>query len=324
MTNSKEKIQIFWSDGTTDQFPAASAVIALGTFDGVHSAHLRLISETISLKIKVGAQLSGAWCFAKPPASILRGADIPMLTQLNEKINIMLSCGLDFVAVGDFQDFRESTADDFVINTLKNDLKCVGAVCGFNHRFGYKGLGSPELLEKFFGPCGIITVPEMKCGDLTISSSTIREKISNGEIDLANTMLGRNFSLTAEVVSNKKLGREIGFPTANQFFPSGTIVPKNGIYATLCTIEDGKKYIGVSNVGIRPTIVDGTDDHLINCETYIHNFFGDLYGKQLTVEFCSYLRPEAQFDSIESLKAAIANDRDSALNYFKSKNKDQF
>jgi riboflavin kinase/FMN adenylyltransferase len=140
-----------------------------------------------------------------------------------------------------------------------------------------------------------------------------------GDVGGAEIMLGRPYSVTSAVLSGKKLGRDIGFPTANICFPASSAVVKHGIYAVRCTTESGEEYIGTANVGVRPSIDDSIDDHTVNCETYIHGFCGDLYGKTLTVSFCAFLRPEMRFDSLESLKAAIARDVESTVKFFEQK-----
>ena len=137
-----------------------------------------------------------------------------------------------------------------------------------------------------------------------------------GDVSSAAVMLKRPYSLKSVVLQGKHLGRKLGFPTANQRFPDGIAVPKYGIYATLCTTADGKKHAAVSNIGIRPTIIDGSDTHTVNCETYIHNFNQNIYGEMLTVEFCEYLREEKKFDSVESLRQQISRDLEGSLSYF--------
>ncbi|MBR2336025.1 MAG: riboflavin biosynthesis protein RibF [Clostridia bacterium] len=318
MNNS---FKIFWSDRYKEERPIPkNSVLALGTFDGIHIAHKKLLFEALDLKNRIQADFAGAWCFEQSPASILRGVDIPALTTLYQKISIMLSQGLDFVAVGDFKSFSSVTAEDFIDNILVNELGCVATVCGFNHKFGYKGLGNSNLLRSKFSCERVIEVDEITMFGETVSSTSIREKISSGDIEKANAMLGRCFSLSSAVVHGKRLGREMQFPTANQCFPSELIVPKHGIYATVCTLEDGSKYMGVSNVGVRPTISDDIDTHVANCETYICDFSGDIYGQKLTIEFCAYLREEKRFSSIDELSLAISHDKANAIEFFKNTN----
>jgi len=161
----------------------------------------------------------------------------------------------------------------------------------------------------------VVAVPEIKHNGVTVSSSVIRSYVEGGRISEANAMLGRPFSLTAEIIGGKRLGREWGFPTANQLFPTDSVKLKNGIYATVCTV-DGNRMTSVSNVGVRPTISDEADSHAVNCETYIHGFSGDLYGKNVTVEFYELLREEKKFDSLDALKEQIGRDIDASIRYF--------
>ncbi len=311
--------KIFWADRYRDEKPVLTkSVLALGTFDGIHIAHKELLSEALALKNRIKADLAGAWCFEQSPASVLRGISIPSLTTLDQKISIMLAQGLDFVAVGDFKCFSGMTAEDFIDKILIDDLGCIATVCGFNHKFGYKGLGNSSLLRGRFSCERVVEVDEITMFGETVSSTSIREKIASGEIEKANVMLGRSFSLISKVVHGKRLGREMQFPTANQFFPAELIVPKHGIYATVCILESGEKYIGVSNVGIRPTISDDIDTHVANCETYICDFSGNIYGQNLTIEFCAYLREEKRFSSIDELSLAISQDKANAIEFFES------
>ena len=290
-------------------------VLALGTFDGVHIAHRALLESAVEFKRTVGAAKVGAWCFSDTPASFFKKESSPLLTSLDERISLLLTTGLDFVAVGDFADFCTMRAEDFINDVLISELNCVGAVCGFNHRFGIGAAGDSKLLKDMLGSDKVLLKDEIKYDGTTVSSSAIRALISSGEIEKANCMLGRPYSVRAKVVKGKQLGRKLQFPTANIFFPSSTIPPKSGIYATVCQI-DGERYIGVSNVGIRPTITDGTDAHAFNCETYIVDFSGDLYDRDLTVEFHKYIRDEMQFSSLDELKAQISKDTETALAYF--------
>lgn len=311
----KMKFEIF-TPSDKEYLPSdGKNVLALGTFDGVHTAHKALFTRALELKDKLGADGVGAWCFSDAPASYFKKENIPLITPLQERVSLMLDSGLDFVAVGDFADFCSMSAEKFVSDTLISELNCIGAVCGFNHRFGFGGRGDGTLLQKIFGSCNTSLVAEIKCCGETVSSSAIRAHIASGEIETANRMLGRPYSVTAKVVAGKQLGRKIQFPTANIIFPDRALPPKNGIYATVCHVG-GKEYIGVSNVGIRPTITDGTDFHAFNCETYIIGFSGNIYGQDLTVEFHKYLRDETKFSSVEDLRSQIEKDTNTAIEYF--------
>ena len=306
---------IVTADGRSASLPTGDCVIALGSFDGVHVAHKAIFREAVALKDRIGASLVGAWCFSDLPAKAF-GKNIPMLCSLDEKIARILECGVDFVAVGDFALLSKVSAENFVDRILTDTLHCRGAVCGFNHRFGHLGLGSHDLLINRFGKDSVCIVPEITMMGETVSSSAIRKHIAEGDFDKARMMLAQPIYLSEPVISGKSLGHTLGFPTANQRFPKDYIIPKKGIYATLCYTEDGKKHIGVSNVGIRPTITDGSDSHAINCETYICDFNEYIYSQILRVEFCKYLRAEKKFTSITELQRQIATDAKIAKAYF--------
>ncbi len=307
---------IFTKNGRVDSLPSGKSVLALGTFDGVHKAHQLILREAIELKKELGVDSVGAWCFSALPANLLFDKKTPQLCSVEEKIERILDIGIDFVAVGDFMQFAEFGGEDFVEELLKNKLNCMGVVCGFNHRFGRGGLSSPDTLKKAFGEDHVRVIPEVTMFGETVSSTTIRNHVSCGELRTALDMLGQPLTIKARVIGGKRLGHTIGFPTANQLFPEDIITPARGIYATLCFTEDGKRHIGVSNVGIRPTIIDGSDDHVVNCETYICNFNENIYGKILKVSFCYYLREERKFGSVDELRDQIAKDAEEAVRIF--------
>ncbi len=315
--NNERSIELFFADtdGTLD---GKSSVLALGTFDGVHIAHQKLLSEAKTLKEKIGASLVGAWCFEESPAAILKGEDQILITQKEDKISLLLGSGLDFVAMGHFSDFKDLSAEDFISEILQKELGCIATVTGYDHRFGHKGLGTPVMLESFFGKENTATVPEIKLDGETVGSSAIRRHLLAGEIEKANSMLGREFAVKSEITEGKKLGRKLGFPTANQPFPDNTAPLRRGVYATLCSFGDGKEYMGVTNVGTRPSIKEG-DDHALNCETYIIDFSGDIYGKEMTLKFCAFLREETRFSSLDELTEAIKKNAEQVLGLFSEK-----
>ncbi len=312
---SAPRLSLTFRDGIEPTLDQKRTVIALGTFDGVHIAHKELLRAATGLKTRTDADLVGVWCFEESPAATIQELPAISLTSRKERIDLLTGAGADFIVMGRFEELRNTKASDFIKDILITRLGCVGSVCGYNHRFGYMGLGDSALLEKAFGCENTVTVPEITLEGETISSSAIREHLMRGEIETANRMLGRAFSLTATVSTGKRLGRTIGFPTANQRFPSGLAPLKKGVYATRCSFGDGENYMGVSNVGIRPSIETG-DDHRLNCETYIIDFSGEIYGKEMKVEFCSFLREEKKFSSLDELSRAIELDRERTIKFF--------
>ncbi len=286
-------------------------VLALGNFDGIHVAHTALLSLAKMLKTTSDAKRVGVWCFDESIHDKKNGIKDPCkIITAEEKIRLFFENGMDFVVLADFEKFRNLPPTDFIENHLIHDLCCVGVVCGYNFKFGHNRLGTPQTLTEYFKDKCVVA-KEIQIDNVTVSSTEIRKALADGDIETVNKFLGRPYSLRSVVTHGKKLGRQIGFPTANQTFPCGCAIPKFGVYATICTTEDRKRYVGVSNVGTRPTVEQG-DNHKVNCETYILNFNGDIYDKELKVDFYLKLRDEKKFDSLSQLQSAIAENAESA------------
>lgn len=314
-TIKRDGYEIILSDRITE---LSDCVLALGNFDGVHIAHSALLDSARKLKENISATQVGVWCFGQSPIEFFSDVPSQSILSRDEKISLFFESGMDFVAVGDFSKFRNIEAEDFIKKHLIGELSCVGAVCGYNFRFGQGRAGDPSLLKNIFGNDRCVVVNKIQLDGITVSSTKIREFILDGNMESARAFLGRPFYINTSVTEGKRLGRALGFPTANQTFPAGCIIPKRGIYATVCTTEDGKKHIGVSNVGIRPTITDGSDSHAVNCETYIIDFNSNIYGQNLKVEFFKLLRNEKKFSSVDELKQAIDNDSKAAAAFFET------
>lgn len=298
---------IFANEDSVKSLCSVSSVVALGNFDGVHIAHKELLQNAIKLKEKHACDFVGAWTFSKNPLEYFIKNAPRAICSPEKKAEILLECGMDFVVLADFGVYKDMSHEDFC-EYLKEDIGVKDVVCGYNFRFGQGGKGSPDYLLKTFGEANTVVVGEIDFSGVPVSSTRIRGLVESGDISTANILLGRNFSIVGEVVRGKQLGRNLGFPTANQCFSEGSLIPKNGIYATKCII-DGEAYIGVTNVGVRPTV---EDSKTVNAETYILDFEGDIYGKEIEIEFIKYLRDETKFASLEELKNAILHDAETA------------
>ena len=180
-----------------------------------------------------------------------------------------------------------------------------GFVCGDDFRFGAGGLGTAKNLAAFCEEQGLpfVIVPEQLLDGERISSTRIRTCLEQGDLAQVNRLLGHPLTLTGMVQTGKQLGRTIGIPTANLSLPEGLLVPKFGVYATK-VIADGKEFAAITNIGTRPTV----DGQGVTVESYLLDFDGDLYGKEITVAFFGFIRPEQKFDSLDALKAQIAAD----------------
>ncbi len=301
--------------------PPARSVMCLGNFDGVHRAHAVLLAEgrqlARELSAREGETLAGVFCFFRPTVDFVFTPEgvTPVrvrghLTTLRDKLRIFAARGLDFVCLCDFPHVRDLEPGEF-ISLLKESCGCVGVVCGFNHYFGKHAKGNVYHLLEAFGNGHMFIQPEMQMDGLTVSSSRIRACLKEGDTETAERLLGRPYSLETAVVHGKALGRTLGFPTANQYFPAERAIPQSGVYVTLCHTPYGV-FPGVSNVGSHPTVDDFAR---VNCETYVIGMEGDLYGKRIKVEFLKKLRDERKFDGLESLVAAIRRDAEQASAY---------
>ena len=295
--------------------PPAEAVVCLGNFDGVHRAHKVPVRETVAMAREIsdqeGTHVSpGAFFFIRPTLDYKKDPTgfVPVqvrghLTTLRDKLLLFAQMGLEFACVCNFPDIRDLSPEDF-ISLLRNDCNCVGVTCGFNYFFGKGAAGNISHLREQFGWNRVFVQPEMTLDGMTVSSSRIRACLEQGDTETAEQLLGRPYSLDTNVVHGKRLGRTLGFPTANQYFPAERAIPSRGVYAVLCHTPYGT-FPGVSNVGIRPT----TDSHgRVNCETHIIGMKGDLYGRRIRVEFLSKLRSEQKFNCVEELVEAIRKD----------------
>lgn len=288
--------------------------VALGSFDGVHLGHAALITRAVRCARERGLR-AAVWTF-RESSPTLPGKSGGAITTLSEKLSLIASLGADIALIEDFSRVRDYTPEQFVKGLLVDKAHAEVAVCGFNFRFGRMGLGDCDTLRELMGDEGCIIVPPVYKNGHLVSSTAIRLFIGAGEMENAAEMLGHPFFIDFPVVHGKQLGRTIGIPTINQNFLEGHIIPKSGIYA--CTVDiGGDIFLGVSNVGVRPTIKN--DGHLINCETHIINYSGWLYGKNIKVSFYKRLRDEMRFPDIDSLKEQIKRDICAAKEYFSDK-----
>lgn len=291
-------------------------VLAIGFFDGVHLGHKKLIDTAKSradyLREKGLSVLNGVWFFSEPPADVLMKDPPSHICTHEEKLSLMSDLGAEIAVVCEFSELRDMPPYVFV-DYIKKECFCRSIVCGFNFSFGKGGEGDASLLKKAFGDDATIVEAVTTADGVPISSSRIRSLVENGEIEEANRLLGHNFKISGEVVHGKAFGRKMGIPTINLNFFSHALVPKTGIYVSMCHF-DGKDYPSVTNIGVRPTVDDCGE---INCETHLIDFGGDLYGKKIEVSLLCRLRDEKKFGSVEELKRTIQNDTENARDYIR-------
>lgn len=285
---------------------------AIGNFDGVHLGHRQLLA--VARKKGEGITKSAVWTFDEPSSRKVSG--VSLLTAPCERFEIFRSLGIELLFLTNFDEIRSLAPDQFVKDILYRDCHVRRAICGFNFHYGKMAKGNAEMLKASMTNLGAQAeiVPPFCINGVTVSSSEIRAALSEGDPEKATKMLARPYSLTSEVVHGKELGRNLGFPTANQRFPENRALPRFGVYAVRVRIDD-IIYGGVANIGVRPTV---EHTKIANCETFILGWNGDLYGKTVTTEFCKFLRPEQHFEGIDALKEAVQRDISNAVQYFKA------
>lgn len=291
-------------------------VIGLGFFDGVHLGHGAILNNVKSMAEKMGAK-SAVITFDDHPLSYVNGESVKLLTSPEDRCKLMRELyGIDEIIVLRFNRSLMTMNWNEFLDILISDYHAVGLVFGYDYSCGYKGEGTAVKIQKKcdeLGICCIIVPPFFKNG-IRVSSSVLREVIADGNMEYAHDLYGHPHIFSSVVRSGKKLGRKLNAPTVNMLFPSNILIPRFGVYAVKVLLPDGSTYKGVANIGTRPSIDDGNQ---ITAETFILDYSGSLYGEKLTLMFYKYIRPERQFDSLESLKKQIAADCDTVRDYFK-------
>jgi len=255
---------------------------------------------------------SMVYTFNKHPFNILGNKEIKLITTMEKKSEILEQLEVDYLCLREFDNnFSSIRAEDFIKNILVDKYNAKLVIVGFNYNFGYKGLGDVNLLnilgEKY--DFKVIMLEPMYFKDEVISSSNIREKIKNGDMEGSKNLLGKYYSIKGKVEYGNRIGTEIGFPTANIIPLKNYALPKSGVYYTN-TIIDNKCYESITNIGNNPTITKG---HNTIIETHIFEFSGWLYGKNIEVVFKRFIRDEVKHKDIHDLKETIIND----INYVK-------
>ena len=278
--------------------------VALGVFDGVHIGHQAVIGQAVN-GIEQGLKpivFTFDMAYQKPFNK--QGQDLILSERLKwEKFS---SLGVDTVLNIRFDSVKDISPEVFVKEILIDTLRAKQIVCGFDFRFGKGAAGNPELLRRLCQEADVtlIVVPPMMDEGETVSSTRIRDHLKAGEIEIANRLLGYDYTIDMAVIDGYKNGRRLGFPTINQAFESDQLIPCYGVYASRVLV-DGKVYGGVTNIGVKPTVA-GERNPL--AETYIIGYHNNLYGRQIPVSLFAYLRPEKKFDNFTILSETVNRD----------------
>lgn len=293
--------------------PVKNAVVTIGTFDGVHIGHRKIIA-----RIKELAEASGGetviLTFFPHPRMILHPEDehIKLITTMAEKAVLLEQIGVDHLIITPFsRDFSNQSAEEYIRDVLVKKIGTKKIVIGYDHRFGKDRKGSLQDLLGLATEYGyeVIEIPEQDINDVAISSTRIRNALLTGDIEVANECLGYPFFITGKVIRGDQLGRTLGYPTANLMVAERyKLIPSDGIYAVKVKVE-GKEYKGMAYIGHRPTINGMTR----NIEVNIFDFSTDIYNKELRMEFIHFVRGDIKFASLDELVVQLGKDKESVL-----------
>jgi len=296
------------------QFAApAYSVVTSGTFDGVHVGHQKILQKIVQEARKRDGK-SIVLTFWPHPRFVLKkdAGDLKLLTTFEEKVELLAQNGIDYLVKIPFtKEFSELTSDQFIRQVLVEKLNTKLLVIGYDHRFGKNREGGFDYLMEHSGEYGfaIKEISRKDIEDVGVSSTLIRNSLGEGNIHIANDFLGRPYSLSGFVKDGDRIGRSIGFPTANIDVPEAyKLIPADGAYAVLVSF-DGQKFQGMLNIGQRPT-VSGQERRI---EVNLFNFDADIYNQRLTIEFIKLLRTERKFESIGRLKEQLSLDKLEAI-----------
>lgn len=289
--------------------------VTLGKFDGLHRGHELLMNTVLEYSRNYNVA-SVAFTFDIPPRNKVEEIIANVLTTNEEKQYIFEKQGIDYLIECPFTTEVMSMEPKEFIDWIAKSLHMKYVVVGDDFRFGHNRAGDYHTLQAFEEEFGYKTIvlDKLKDSNRDISSTYVREKIADGNIKKANQLLGYRYFIKSEIVHGKKLGRRIGIPTINMILPAEKLLPPNGVYVTEVLVND-KTYMGVTNVGCKPTV---SDENIVGVETYIDSFHQDIYGEKIVVSFIDFIRPEMKFASVEELKAQMESDIEVARKCYKN------
>ena len=286
-------------------------VLTIGTFDGVHLGHQKIVERVVTTARQEGLLATVFTFFPHPRMVVQHDKGLKLIHTLEEKKQLLQQLGVDLLVVQPFNEaFAQLSAEEFVSTILVQRLNVKKVIIGYDHRFGRNRTANIDDMRLFGEKYGFaveeISVQEVD--EVSVSSTKIREALNKGDVTTAEHYLGTPYSLTGRVVHGLKLGRTLGYPTANiQVTEDYKLIPKDGVYAVYSYI-DGRKVYGMMSIGKNPTI----EGKGASIEVYFFDFNGDLYDQKLTIEFVQYLREEQKFATIDLLKKQLQDDETAA------------
>lgn len=292
-------------------------VVTIGTFDGVHIGHQKILKQITKNAQALQCESLVLTFFPHPRMVLQKDTDMKQLNSVNEKLQLLEDLGIDNIVIHPFdKDFSRLTAEEFVKQVLVDKFKIKKIIIGYDHRFGRNRTANIDDLKTYGGLFGfeVEQISAEEINEVSVSSSKIRNALIDGNLDVAATYLGYNYSITGIVSKGKQLGRTLGFPTANiSIKDENKLIPTNGVYVVKSILSD-EVFYGMMNIGIRPT-VDGT---MRTVEIHFFDFNKDIYGQEITISFLKRMRDEQKFESLDALKEQLKIDQNNAKMYLKS------
>jgi len=288
--------------------------VTIGTFDGVHYGHQKILEKLILEAKKTGKKSVLLTFFPHPRMVLQKVASIELINTITEREKLLKKTGLDYLIIHPFsREFSRTTALEFVRDILVNKFNISKLIIGYDHHFGKNREGNIQQLTEYsyLYDFTVEEIPAQDVDDVSVSSTKIRHALHAGNLKTANRYLGYNFMLNGVVVNGKKLGGKIGYPTANISIEEDyKLIPKTGVYVVKANINKNSVF-GMMNIGNRPTV----NGNYQTIEVHFFDFNQDLYGKKLTIELLYFLRNEEKFDSLDALIHQLKEDEKTAKNY---------
>ncbi len=297
--------------------PTKKTYVTIGTFDGVHIGHQKIIEKLVA-EAKEKQRKSVLLTFFPHPRMVLqKEASIKLLNSINERATLLEKTGLDYLIIHPFsKEFSRLNALDFVRDILVNQLDTEKLIIGYDHHFGKNREGNIEQLTEYsyLYDFSVEEIPVQDIDEVAVSSTKIRRALAKGDLKTANKYLGYNFSLTGKVTKGEQLGSRIGFPTANiELAEDYKLIPKTGVYVVKSKINNILVY-GMMNIGTRPTV----DGNYQTIETHFFDFDENLYDETITIALLYFIREEQKFDSLKALTIQLEKDKNTSQEYIQN------
>lgn len=298
-------------------YDAHNAAITIGVFDGVHKGHVEILNRILEMTRKIKGESVVVTFWPHPRLVLKQDNSIKLINTLEEKQKLLEKLGIDHLIIIPFtENFAQQTSEEFIKNILIDKLHVKHLVVGFNHHFGRGREGNFDQIQQFARMYNfdVERLDAKLVENEHVSSTKIRNALGIGDIQTANSFLGYNYSITGIIVEGNKIGRDIGFPTANiQLDHSFKLLPKQGVYIVEAEF-DQKKYPAMLNIGFKPTINQPLPAMTI--EVHLIGFSGNIYHQNMTIYFHKQIRDELKFENIEALKKQLILDKEETIKYF--------